>query len=46
MARFLISVIDPEIGLASAAEMRAIDAFNARLAADGHWVFAVGSPRP
>jgi hypothetical protein len=46
MARFLISALDPETGLASAAEMRAIDAFNARLAADGHWVFADGLSSP
>ena len=46
MAQFLISVIDHETGLASAAEMKAIDAFNARLAADGHWVLAGGLSSP
>jgi hypothetical protein len=46
MVQFLISVIDRQTGLASAAEMQAIGAFNARLAADGHWVFAGGLSSP
>lgn len=44
--RFLISVIDDTAGLASDDEMAAIDAFNDRLQADGHWVFACGLTDP
>ncbi len=44
--QFLISVIDHETGSATPAEMAAIDAFNARLVADGHWVFAGGLTAP
>ena len=44
--QFLISVIDHETGRATSAEMAAIDAFNARLVADGHWVFAGGLTAP
>jgi len=44
--QFLISVIDDRTGSATAAEMAAIDEFNARLATDGHWVFAGGLTAP
>lgn len=44
--QFLISVIDHETGHATPAEMSAIDTFNARLVADGHWVFAGGLTAP
>jgi hypothetical protein len=53
--QYLISVIDDktlrsdtelQTGTASADEMAAIDAFNERLIADGHWVFAGGLAAP
>jgi hypothetical protein len=53
--QYLISVIDDqalrsnvdfETGTATAEEMAAIDAFNDRLQADGHWVFAGGLGSP
>ena len=48
--RYLVSVIhdDPRTTLADPAEMAAIDVFNERLEAKGHWVFAggLGSPEP
>ena len=44
--KFLISVLDDTTGSATAAEMAAIDAFNDRLEADGHWVFAGGLSAP
>jgi hypothetical protein len=40
--QYLFSVIDDTAGLATADEDAAIDAFNERLQADGHWVFAGG----
>jgi hypothetical protein len=40
--QYLVSVIHDGTDLATAAEMAAIDAFNERLRADGHWVFAGG----
>lgn len=43
--QYLVSVIDDPIrpaGRATPAEMAAIDAFNDRLRAEGHWVFAGG----
>ena len=43
---YLISVIDDTTGSATPDEMAAIDAFNARLTADGHWVFAGGLAAP
>jgi hypothetical protein len=46
MMRYLVSVIDDTTGSASPAEMGAIDAFNDRLEADGHWVFAGGLASP
>ena len=36
--KYLISVIDENTGLATPAEMAAIDVFNERLQAEGHWV--------
>jgi hypothetical protein len=46
--QYLFSVIDDGTGLATPTEDAAIDAFNGRLQADGHWVFAggLGSPDP
>lgn len=44
--QYLISVIDDTTGSATPDEMAAIDAFNARLTADGHWVFAGGLAAP
>lgn len=44
--RFLISVIDDTTGSVTGDEMAAIDAFNDRLRADGHWVFAGGLTAP
>ncbi len=39
---YLVSVIDDEAASATPAEMAAIDVFNDRLQAEGHWVFAGG----
>ena len=44
--RYLVSVIDDGKGLATPVEMAAIDAFNDRLMAQGHWVFAGGLGAP
>ena len=44
--QFLVSVIDDKTGSATPAEMAAIDAFNDRLQANGHWVFAAGLGSP
>lgn len=44
--RFLISVVDERTGSATTEEMAAIDAFNDRLVADGHWVLACGLADP
>jgi hypothetical protein len=44
--KYLVSVIDDETGTATDGEMAAIDAFNDRLEADGHWVFAGGLAAP
>lgn len=44
--RFVISVIDSATGSASAAEMAAIDAFNASLRVAGEFVLAVGLAHP
>jgi hypothetical protein len=46
--QYLVSVIDDGTGLATPTEDAAIDAFNDRLRAEGHWVFAggLGSPDP
>ncbi len=40
--QYLISVIQDQAGLATPDEDAAIDVFNDRLRAEGHWVFAGG----
>ena len=40
--QYLVSVIHDTAGLATPEEMAAIDMFNDRLTAEGHWVFAGG----
>jgi hypothetical protein len=44
--QYLVSVIHDSASLATAEEMAAIDVFNDRLIADGHWVFAGGLAGP
>jgi hypothetical protein len=44
--QYLVSVIDDTAGLATPGEMAAIDVFNDRLQAEGHWVFAGGLGSP
>ena len=44
--QYLISVIHDQAGLASPDEDAAIDVFNDRLRAEGHWVFAGGLALP
>lgn len=44
--RYLVSVIHDSASLATADEMAAIDVFNDRLQAEGHWVFAGGLAAP
>ena len=44
--QYLVSVIDDTAGSATPTEMAAIDAFNDRLQAEGHWVFAGGLASP
>ena len=44
--QYLVSVIDDDTGSATSTEMAAIDAYNDRLRADGHWVFAGGLASP
>jgi hypothetical protein len=44
--QYLVSVIHDSTGLATAAEMSAIDVFNASLQAEGNWVFAGGLGSP
>ena len=44
--RYLVSVIDDKTGSATPDEMAAINAFNDRLEAEGHWVFAGGLASP
>ncbi|MFG2039543.1 YciI family protein [Dactylosporangium sp. NPDC048998] len=44
--QYLVSVIDDTAGLATPDEMAAIDAFNDRLQAEGHRVFAGGLAAP
>ena len=44
--QYLVSVIDDEAALATPAEGAAIDVFNDRLRAEGHWVFAGGLGSP
>jgi len=44
--QYLVSVVDDNAGLATPEEMAAIDVFNERLQAEGHWVFAGGLGGP
>src|SRR5579859_5814204 len=44
--QYLFSVIDDTAGLATPEEDAAIDVFNARLQAEGRWVFAGGLGAP
>jgi hypothetical protein len=44
--QYLVSVIDDTAGLATPEEDAAIDVFNDRLKAEGHWVFAGGLGSP
>jgi len=44
--QYLVSVIDDTAGRATPDEDAAIDVFNDRLKADGHWVFAGGLASP
>ena len=44
--RYLISVIHDQNGRATPGEDAAIDVFNERLQAEGHWVFAGGLAAP
>ena len=44
--QYLVSVIDDTAGRATPDEDAAIDVFNARLQAEGHWVFAGGLGAP
>ena len=44
--QYFIAVIDDSTNSATGNEMEAIDAFNDRLRADGHWVFAGGLGAP
>jgi len=44
--QYLVSVIDDAAGLATPDEQAAIDVFNGRLVAEGHWVFAAGLAAP
>ena len=44
--QYLVSVIHDSASLATQSEAAAIDVFNERLQAEGHWVFAVGLGAP
>ena len=44
--QYLVSVIYDQTNLATPEEMAAIDEFNLRLRAEGHWVFAGGLAGP
>ena len=44
--QYLVSVIDDTTNSVTPAEMAAIDVFNDKLQADGHWVFAAGLGSP
>ena len=44
--QYLVSVIHDSSELATSEEMAAIDVFNDRLIAEGHWVFAAGLGGP
>ncbi len=46
MAQYLFSVLYDSTDSATAEEMAAIDVFNDKLQADGHWVFAGGLGSP
>jgi hypothetical protein len=44
--QYLVSVIHDSAELATPEEMAAIDVFNDRITAEGHWVFAAGLAGP
>jgi len=44
--QYLVSVVADTAGLATPDEMAAIDVYNDRLQAEGHWVFAGGLAAP
>jgi hypothetical protein len=44
--QYLVNVIDSRSNTGTAEEMVAIDAFNEKLQAGGHWVFAAGLADP
>ena len=44
--QYLLSVIHDSASLATPSEVAAIDVFNERLQAEGHWVFAAGLGAP
>ena len=44
--QYLVSVIHDSASLATQSEAAAIDVFNERLQAEGHWVFAAGIGGP
>jgi hypothetical protein len=44
--QYLVSVIDDRTASGTPEELAAVDAFNERLRADGHWVFAGGLAAP
>jgi len=46
MAQYLMSVLDDTTNSATPEEMTAIRAYNERLQANGHWVFAGGLAAP
>ena len=46
MAQYLISVLTETAARATDAEAAAIDVFNDKLQAEGHWVFAAGLAAP
>jgi hypothetical protein len=46
MAQYLMSALDDTPNAATAEEMVATNAFNERLQAEGHWVFAGGLAAP
>jgi hypothetical protein len=46
MMQYLVSVIDDTTGSATPDEHAAVSAFNKRLQAEGHWVFAGGLGAP
>ena len=44
--QYLVSVIDDQTDTGTPTEMAATDAFNDKLRAEGHWVFAAGLGSP